>query len=163
MRSGKPKTSATAPARQTARNNDTATMGAIPGKPTRKARRTLPRKSLLAVICRDPRLTKADKTSIMDAYENGLTVQDLAALTVYELRLALQFYDDAELSAKDLIIGINKAASHVAASAQLATAAPGTSADITITFAGSGLSSDRPEAAAPGTPDPVIGDAIASE
>ena len=168
MRSGRPKASATKAPRRTAKSNDmkAAALNDPDLKPSKKKAprsRTKTKRSLMAVINRDSRLSKYDKACISQAHADGFTVQDLAALTVYELRLAQLLFDDDKLAAKDLIIAINKAASHVAAATQIATAAPGGGANITVTFTAAGPASHRPEAAATGVPDPVVGDIIDAE
>lgn len=183
MRSGRPKSDQTQPARQSrARSNSTAAAGLATagdtdtsdtttkaGRPRKSSDPTAPRatrkRSLLSAITADPRLTTADKKKITEAHEDGLTVQDLAALCVYELRLAQRLFEAGELAAKDVVVAIGKMTSHVAAAAQLGAAVGGSSgASISITFdAGSAPSSDRPEGQ-PRTPtDPQIGDIIEAE
>jgi len=142
---------------------DIAKQKATKTKKTRPPRRT-PKRSLLACILGDPRLTAADKRRIKEAHQDGLTVEDLAALTVYELRLAQRLYEADALSAKDLMIAINKCSSHVAACTQLGAANPSGGANITVTFeTASAVTSARPEAKNHGDPDPVVGDLIDAE
>lgn len=132
--------------------------------PRRKRTATAPRaRGLLATLLRSTLLTDEDRKAVRAAHASGLTVQDLAALTVYELRLAHKLHTDGELPAKDLLVGINKAASHIAAVAQLAQGSPGGATSVTVTFVDSGPTSDRPEAAQSTARDPQVGDIVDTE
>lgn len=117
----------------------------------------------MAVLLADPRLTDKDKKAIAQAHVNGVTIGDLAALTVYEIRLAQNFFAAGELAAKDLIVAIGKAASHVAAAAQLGQEQAPVGANILVTFNGEGQASTRPEAQRTTPTDPTVGDIIDAE
>lgn len=160
MKAGRPKSSSSKIARRTARSDDLATADLQQRKPAARTRTT---RSLLTVLLGDPRLDADDREAISDAHSSGLTVQDLSALTVYELRLAQILHAEGELASKDLIVALNKAATHVAAAAQLGASDQSTGADITVTFLAVGGSSGRPEAAQLRPPDPVVGDTIDAE
>jgi hypothetical protein len=82
-----------------------------------------PKRSLLGAILNDPALTKADKTAILDASESGLTLSDLSALVIYELKCAQRFFADGTLAAKDYVVATNKIATQIAAAAQMAATA----------------------------------------
>jgi len=141
-------------------------IGKKTGVAKRKSDPTGPRatakKGLLGVLLSDPRLEANDRKSIQEAHAVGVTVQDLAALTVYEIRLAQACFASKELAAKDLIVAIGKAARHVAAAAQLGQAQAPTGANITITFNGTGPTATHPDAVAP-QHDPDVGDIIDTE
>lgn len=176
--SGRPKGSKTSPARRVRpdrADTSTAELGAASGteptpltasgRPRRKSDPTAPRqsrkRSLLGCLLADPRLTVQDKKAIQQAHVDGLTLADLASLTVYELRLAQVLFAAGELAAKDIVVAVGRAASHVAAAAQLGQASGPASAAITVTFAGDGPSSDRPEALTHAArQDPDVGDLI---
>lgn len=139
------------------------------GRPRKSRNKTLPRQTpkntLLSVLCRHPSLTADDITAIRGAHASGLTIGDLAAITVYELRLAQMFYDNGELAAKDLVVALQKTASHVAAAAQLTQEnAGGGPTKITVEFVGDGPTSTRPEAVQyAARHDAVVGDLIDAE
>jgi hypothetical protein len=130
----------------------------------RKRKAATPRaRGLLASLLQSTLLSDDDRRAVRAAHSTGLTLQDLAALTVYELRLAHKLYAMQELPAKDFLVGINKASSHIAAVAQLAQASPGGATSVTVTFAAPGQTSDRPEAAQSTARDPQIGDVVDTE
>jgi F420-0:gamma-glutamyl ligase len=135
------------------------------GRTKRKSDPTKPRQSskraLLGCILGDTRLTADDRKCISQAHRDGVTLQDLAALTVYQLRLAQTFFESGDLAGKDLIVALGKVTSAVAAAAQLGQGSgPGGAATITVTFVGSGPTSDRPEAAQTTARDDVVGDVV---
>ncbi len=172
MLNGRPKGDQTQPAGQARPTTCDSTTAALTDRDiAREAGRsrndpTQPRQShkraLMSAILNDPRLTAADKRSIKEAHNDGLSVQDLAALTLYELKLAHALYASGELAAKDLVVAINKLSSHVVACAQLAQTSTAGVASVSVTFSGTGPTSDRPEAGQ-GRQDPDIGDLIDTE
>ncbi len=136
--------------------------GPKPATPRRK--RGPNRRGLLRAILSDPRLTKGDKEAIGQAHVDGLSIADLAAFATYEVKIAQRLHELGELDAKALLVAINKAASHVAAAAQLASASNETSgANITVVMQGVGPTSTRSEIADQAQPDPVVGDVIETE
>jgi hypothetical protein len=125
---------------------------------------------LLASLLGDKNLGRADKIAIRQAYRKGLSIADLAALTVYELRRTQMLYEKLDrngnplLSTKDFLISLNKITSHVAAAAQLEQqAGPGGVAAVQVTFIGTGPTSTRPEAAQLSLRDESVGDIIDAE
>lgn len=115
------------------------------------------------MLLADPRLTITDKMAISQAHVGGVTIADLAALTVYEIRLAQAFYAIGELAAKDLVVAIGKAASHVAAAAQLGQEHAPQGAAISITFEGDGPTSARRDGPTSTPPNAQVGDIIDAE
>lgn len=112
----------------------------------------------------DPRLTKGDKEAIAQAHADGLSVADLAAFATYEVKIAQRLFELEKLDAKALLVAINKAASHVAAAAQLAIGGNESSgANITVVMQGAGPTSTRPEIVERPAPDPQVGDLIETE
>ncbi len=173
MLGGRPKTSSNSPARTLARNADTATAaltdpdvareaGREPPKPKRKPKRKPAerRRGLMRAIMTNKLLTAADKQAIQQAHDDPVTAQDLAALVVYELKLAERLHARGDLDAKSLMIAINKVTSHAAASVQLGEASAGGGAAVTVTFKNSGPTSTRAEVKHHAPPDPIVGDII---
>ncbi len=138
-------------------------------KPTaRKSDPTQPRQSrkssLLSVILADTSLDPAAVKRIKGAHGAGLDVADLAAFVTYQIEIVRQAYASGQLAAKDLIVGLNKIGSQVAAAAQLGTAGGTGGANVNVTFNGVGPTSTRPEAAQIVTQfDPDVGDTIPTE
>ncbi len=164
MRPGRKRTGADAPAKTPARGKGSATRTKSKRPPPIGPGRRKPAKGLLAAIMADPRMTTTDKRRIREASEQGLTVGEVAALSVYELRLAQRLHEAGELSAKDFVIAVNKSATHAAAAVQLAAGeGEGGGAHVTVVFAGQGPTSTRPEAINVTPPDPVVGDLIEAE
>ena len=174
MLAGRRKSSTKSPAKRLARNADTSTAAltdpdvareAGRDTPTPKVKRTVRnpaerRRGLLRAIMQNKLLTRADQQAIQQAHDEPLTPGDLAAVVVFELKLAERLYELGELDAKGLMIAVNKVASHAAASVQLGSDGGGGGANITITFDGAGPTSVRDEIQSHAPPDPVVGDII---
>lgn len=86
-------------------------------------------KGLVGLLLDDDRLTDNDRAAIRSAHQHGLTIQDVAAMVVYEVRLALVLHSRATaesgLDDTGLMIALGKANSRAAAVAQLAATAGG--------------------------------------
>lgn len=121
------------------------------GQPRRTSSKLQPRRtekrSLAGLLMRDARLSSEDRAAVKHAYEHGMTPQDVAALVVFEVRLALRFFKQDVLAPKDLIIALNKAASQAAATAQLSAGSGTLPSKIEIVFGHVDLPSaaDMPE------------------
>lgn len=170
MKPGRPKTSSAKPARQSRAKKSAVVVDPSltkEGRPRRANQNDLPprspKSSLLTTLTSDPRLTEEDRAAIESAHEQGMTLADLAALTAYEIRMARVFLQSQELAPKDFIVAIGKAASHVAAAAQLGQANAPTGANISVTFNGTGLTSTRPEAVQRTGRDEQVGDLVDTE
>ena len=170
MKAGRPKTATDAPAKQARprfQKRDAAAQlaGADPdatatvshgklnkaGLPRRTRANNQSRRkektSLAGLLMKSSLLTVEDRAAVKHAHEHGLTPQDVAALVVFEVRLALRFFKQDVLAPKDLIVALNKAASQAAATAQLSAGSGALPARIEIAFSQGDLPSalDLPE------------------
>jgi hypothetical protein len=135
-------------------------------KPDPSKPRTCHKRSFVGMLLAEDRLTKDDKAAIKEAHTAGITVQDVAALVAYEIRLARNFFANGELAAKDLIVCLNKAASQAAAAAQLAqtgTVGMPTRIEVSLTGATPVATATHPDRPDRADPDPQIGDLIDAE
>lgn len=99
--------------------------GPPPAKPKTKRPGRGHGKGLVALLLDDERLDAGDCAAIRMAHKGGLTVQDVSALVVYEIRLAQRLFASGDITATGLMISLGKANSRAAAAAQLAATAGG--------------------------------------
>jgi hypothetical protein len=157
MRPGRPKSDNSKPARQSRPRNASSS-----GQRTGKIKTDAIASSLLSTLIDDPRLTPSDRMAIQSAHSNGIELTDLAALTVYEIRLARAMLEAGELTPREFMVALNKSGSHVAAAAQLGQTSKPTTSNVVIAFSGTGPSSERDGARVVPT-DEHIGDMVETE
>jgi hypothetical protein len=157
MRPGRPKSDNTKPARQSRARNNADTNERTGAKTVAAASVTL-----LDTLANDVRLSADDRVAIRTAAERGIELTDLAALTVYEIRLARAMLERDELTAREFMVALNKAGSHVAAAAQLGQSQKPSVSSVSVTFTGTGPTSER-EGMRRSPTDAEVGDLIETE
>lgn len=142
MKSGRPKNDPTQPPRKARPESQApdalsgmrqAPALAQPNGPRRARKKA--KRALLSAILADTNLTDEDRKSIAQASEEGVTIADLSALVLYEIKCVQRFHASGDLAAKDMVVGLNKIASQVAAATQLLATASGSGVGkLEITF-----------------------------
>ena len=158
MRTGRPKSPNDKPARQSRARNAAASDNQRSGAQKASAASS----TLLDTLANDPRLSPDDRAAVRAAHEHGIELTDLAALTVYEIRLARAMLEADELTPREFMVALNKAGSHVAAAAQLGQAQKPATSNVLVSFSGTGPSSEREDAGRVPV-DPQVGDLIETE
>ncbi len=114
--------------------------------------------TLMKLLLKDKRLTKADKAAIKAAAKTPLDSSDLAAMVAYQVLFTRRAYEADELTAKDAIVSLNKAASQMQAAIQLGEGDAGGATSIAVAFSLEGLPSAKHGLARP--PPGPTGDII---
>jgi len=141
MRAGRP-TSKTKAAAKAAPENQLAdrTRGRKLAKAaTSKASRR--KSTLLKILLNDASLSAADRKVIKAAAKGTIDASDLAAMVAYQVIFTRRAYEADELTAKDAIVSLNKAASQMQAAIQLGEGDAGGATSIAVAFSLEGLPS----------------------
>mgnify|MGYP007046962140 FL=1 len=141
MRAGRPSSKTKAAAKAAPENQLVdRTRGARLAKSPKSA--AAPRKStLIKILLKDSRLTASDKRTIKAAAKAPLDASDLAAMVAYQVIFTRRAYEADELTAKDAIVSLNKAASQMQAAIQLGESDAGGATSISVEFTLAGLPS----------------------
>ena len=158
MRGGRPATSKRARSKVGVPTNQAVDKTRELRKRAKSKGRVASRSSLLKAILRDPRLSETDRRLIRKGFRDRLSVADMSAMINYQILFALSAYQRGELTAKDVVVAMNKCASQLGASVQLSGNDDNAAASIAVAFELEGL----PEAtgAAPRPSPGATGDLI---
>ena len=144
MRGGRPTTKTKAAAKAAPENQlaDRTRAARLAKSPKSAVAPPSRRKStLLKILLNDAALSAADKKVIRAAARGTIDAGDLAAMVAYQVIFTRRAYEAEELTAKDAIVSLNKAASQMQAAIQLSEGDAAGATSIAVSFTLDGLPS----------------------